>query len=254
MARLRWPPQCSQVKPPARPPIDSAKWHGYGFGERYPGASGIPNCAEEEPRLPEKVLVGVDIGGTKTAVVLSPDPPALLTRTVFPTEPEKGPQAAIGKIIHAVREALHSLNLGADAIASIGISCGGPLDADRGIIQRPPNLPTWDGVPICSILREAFGVSCFLENDANAGALAEHAFEAGQGTRNMIFLTMGTGIGAGLILDGKLYRGTSNAAGEIGHVRLTRGGPSGHNKQGAVEGWASGAGMAQVAQLKIAEA
>jgi glucokinase len=97
-------------------------------------------------------------------------------------------------------------------------------------------------------------VKCYLENDANAGALAEHSYGAGIDTRNLIFLTMGTGIGAGLILNGELYRGASNAAGEIGHVRLTRSGPIGYNKIGAVEGWASGAGMAKVAQLKMAEA
>lgn len=204
--------------------------------------------------MSEQLLVGVDIGGTKTAVVLATRLPVVLERRVFPTRPESGPNAAIESIIHSVQEVLAARRAEASAIKAIGISSGGPLDAQRGIIQQPPNLATWKDVRICSILEEAFGARCFLENDANAGALAEHAFGAGAGTCNMIFLTMGTGIGAGLILDGRLFCGSSHAAGEIGHVRLTRTGPRGHNKAGAVEGWASGAGMAQLARMETARA
>jgi glucokinase len=187
-------------------------------------------------------------------VVLASQPPAVLTRLVFPTQPEKGPAEAIESIVASVRQALASQHLQDSAIEAIGVSCGGPLDSERGMIQQPPNLPSWVDVPICAILESAFGAPCYLENDANAGALAEHAFGAGMGTRNMIFLTMGTGIGAGLILDGRLFHGASYAAGEIGHVRLTRSGPRGHNKNGSVEGWASGAGMAQLARIEIERA
>jgi glucokinase len=204
--------------------------------------------------MSEQLLVGVDIGGTKTAVVLATRPPAVLDRRVFPTQPEQGPEAAVRSIIRSVRELLTAQHAEMKAIRAIGISSGGPLDARRGIIQQPPNLSTWKDVPICSILEDAFHAPGFLENDANAGALAEHAFGAGVGTHNMIFLTMGTGIGAGLILDGRLYCGSSHAAGEIGHVRLTRTGPRGYNKAGAVEGWASGAGIAQLARIETAKA
>jgi glucokinase len=136
-------------------------------------------------------------------------------------------------------------------LAAIGVSCGGPLDAELGIIQSPPNLSTWTDVPISSILETEFGAPCFLENDANAGALAEYRFGTGQGARNLVFLTMGTGLGAGLILNGALYCGASHASGEIGHVRLTRSGPVGHGRAGTVEGWASGGGMAQVARMFV---
>jgi glucokinase len=112
-------------------------------------------------------------------------------------------------------------------------------------------LPTWVNVPITTILEEEFRVPCFLENDANAGALAEYWFGAGRGCRSMVFLTNGTGLGAGLILDGRLYSGVTNAAGEIGHVRLSRSGPVGYHKAGSVEGWASGGGMAQVAEREV---
>lgn len=202
-------------------------------------------------KVPNQMFVGVDIGGTKTAVVLSAEPPSILTRLVFPTNPVMGPAAAITSIVESIRKALSSQNMAPIDLQTIGISCGGPLDSSSGVIQSPPNLPTWKDVPIRSILENEFEVKCHLENDANAGALAEHSFGAGKGTSNMLFLTMGTGLGAGLILNGELYRGSSNAAGEIGHVRLTRFGPSGHNKVGTAEGWASGAGMAQVARINV---
>lgn len=199
--------------------------------------------------MPNQVLAGVDIGGTKTAVVLSLEPPQTLTRLAFPTCPEEGPGFAIKSIVESLKKSLSSQGLAPADLAGIGISCGGPLDPVRGLIQSPPNLPTWEEVPICHILQTEFGAPCYLENDANAGALAEAWFGAGRGANNLVFLTMGTGLGAGLILDGQLHCGSSHAAGEIGHVRLTSYGPSGHGKVGSVEGWASGGGMAQVARM-----
>jgi glucokinase len=103
-------------------------------------------------------------------------------------------------------------------------------------------------------MEEEFGVECQVENDANAGAVAEHRFGAGQGTQNMVFLTMGTGLGAGIITDGRLYHGANDLAGEVGHIRLTRTGPVGHNKAGSAEGWASGGGMAQLVTQMVARA
>jgi len=192
---------------------------------------------------------GVDIGGTKTAVVLAVAPPEVLRRVEFPTLPAEGPRRAIDLIIKSLRDLL-----GPAPLKSIGVSCGGPLNSAAGLIQAPPNLSTWVDVPINEILRREFGVPTALENDANAGAVAEHRFGAGKGTRNMIFLTMGTGLGAGIIVDGRLYRGTCDAAGEIGHVRLTRSGPVGYHKAGSVEGWASGGGLGQVAAAAVARA
>jgi glucokinase len=199
--------------------------------------------------MTEGVWAGVDIGGTKTAVVLSAGLPAVLCRKEFPTLPSQGPKPAIRRIVECIRE-----QLGPRELKSIGVSCGGPLNSAAGMIQAPPNLSTWIDVPITRILRERFGVPCRLENDANAGAVAEHRFGAGRGTRNMVFLTMGTGLGAGIIADGRLYRGTCDAAGEIGHVRLTRAGPVGYRKAGSVEGWASGGGLAQVAAAAVKKA
>lgn len=198
--------------------------------------------------------IGVDIGGTKTAVVLSVGPPEILHRVEFATLPEHGPQTAIARILHEIHAALAAHPLPIAAVAGIGVSCGGPLDRHTGVIQSPPNLPTWDNIPIRSILEREFDRPCAIENDANAGAVAEHRYGAGQGTRNMVFLTMGTGLGAGLILDERLYRGSSEMGGEVGHVRLTRSGPVGYNKAGSAEGWASGGGMVQVAAEFLARA
>lgn len=198
-----------------------------------------------------RAWIGVDIGGTKTAVVASADPPGVVERFEFPTRPEEGPGPALDLIQSAVERlcSAHSLRPRA-----IGVSCGGPLGRVAGMIQSPPNLPTWTNVPVTQILSHRFECPCRLENDANAGAVAEHLYGAGAGVSNMVFLTMGTGLGAGLILNGRLFHGASDMAGEIGHVRLTPFGPIGYNKAGSVEGWASGGGIAHVAAAAVAEA
>lgn len=205
------------------------------------------NEEQDTGKTANKIWIGVDIGGTKTAVVLSSAPPAMLGRIEFPTLPEQGPERAIDLIKQSIDSLIDSLRIEKSNLAAIGVSCGGPLDSSTGVIQAPPNLATWVDVPITSILSEEFGIPCRLENDANAGAVAEHRYGAGKGTRHMAFLTMGTGMGAGVIVDGHLLRGANGQAGEIGHVRLTLAGPVGYNKAGSVEGWTSGGGMAQVA-------
>ncbi len=194
---------------------------------------------------------GIDIGGTKTAVVVSSNPPDILSRTEFPTLPANGPLPAIDQIKSALHTMLQELDTGSESLAGIGVSCGGPLDSELGIIQAPPNLSTWIDIPIVEILAREFGCPVCLENDANAGAVAEHRYGAGKGSRNMVFLTMGTGFGAGIILDNRLYRGTNGMAGEIGHVRLTADGPVGYHKAGSAEGWVSGGGLAQWATTAV---
>jgi len=202
----------------------------------------------------KKLWAGVDIGGTKTAVIVSADPPHVIKRVEFATLPDDGPEPAIGKIKSSLRALLAEAGAKSASIAGIGVSCGSPLDAKRGIIQAPPNLSTWIDIPIVDILGAEFGCPVYLENDANAGALAEHRFGAGKGTRNMVFLTMGTGFGAGIIIDGRIYQGTNGNAGEIGHVRLTADGPVGYHKAGSAEGWVSGGGVAQWVTAMINDA
>jgi glucokinase len=198
--------------------------------------------------------IGVDIGGTKTAVVISHAPPTVIARVEFPTLPGKGPGQAIDRIVAAIDRMLAENKVNPASLRGIGVSCGGPLDAVAGVIQAPPNLATWVDVPIVDILKRKFACPVRLENDANAGAVAEHRYGAGKATRNMVFLTMGTGLGAGIILENKLYAGSNGMAGEIGHVRLTANGPVGYHKAGSVEGWASGGGLAQVAEKMMERA
>lgn len=188
-------------------------------------------------------ILGFDIGGTKCAVITAEwdgKNITVLKKEKCVTEKGVKPELFIAKLIDM-----------ADRISdvkpeAIGISCGGPLDSKRGIIMSPPNLPGWDNVEIVKQIEEHFKVSARLQNDANACAVAEWKFGAGKGSRNMIFLTFGTGLGAGLILDGRLYSGTNDNAGELGHIRLENFGPVGYGKKGSFEGFCSGGGIAQL--------
>jgi glucokinase len=197
----------------------------------------------------EKAYLGVDVGGTKTAVILSVRPPETLGRIEFATLPDQGPERALQLIVESARSLLAQHGLG---VKAMGVSCGSPLDRVKGIIQAPPNLSTWVDVPIRSFLEEAFDAPCRVENDANAGAVAEHRFGAGVGAGHMVFLTLGTGLGAGIIANGSLYLGANGDAGEIGHVRLSPTGPVGYHKAGSIEGWSSGGGIAQLAARVLA--
>jgi len=192
------------------------------------------------------LLVGVDIGGTKTAVVTGSWDGAALEvrdRSSFPTDPRS---RSWRDLLRGVVKAARGMTAG--PVAGVGVSCGGPLDSRAGLVQSPPNLPGWDQVPVVAELSQALGCPAWLQNDANACALAEWRFGAGRGTRNMVFLTFGTGMGAGLILDGRLYEGTNDLAGEVGHVRVADDGPHGYGKAGSFEAFASGSGIAKLAR------
>ena len=201
------------------------------------------------------VSIGIDIGGTKCALSVgecTTDAVKILRREEFPTKGLSWQEVLeeFGKRIDGF------LSRGEDAASTVknmGISCGGPLDSKTGIIMSPPNLPGWDNVPIVKFFADRFKVPVHLQNDANACAYAEWKFGAGRGTKNMVFMTFGTGLGAGLVLDGKLYSGTNDNAGEIGHIRLAPTGPVGYNKEGSAEGFCSGAGMTKLAFIRAKE-
>ena len=202
-----------------------------------------------------KKFIGIDIGGTKCAATLGESEAEnikIAAKERFET-PVRNPQETIKKLFKATDAILKEKNLSAADIAAFGISCGGPLDSKNGIIQNPPNLPAWDNIKICDAFSERYGVPCGLQNDANACALAEWKFGAGRGFDDIAFLTFGTGLGAGLILDGRLYCGANDNAGEVGHIRLGRFGPVGYGKRGSFEGFCSGAGIAKIAKDKVLE-
>ena len=203
-----------------------------------------------------KIFLGIDVGGTKCATVLARETqdgaPEILAKKSFPTLVGK-PNETIAQIISSARETIAEAKVELSEIASIGVSCGGPLDSVRGVVMSPPNLQGWDNIEIVKILEAEFGAPAFLQNDANACALAEWLYGAGKGSRNMAFMTFGTGLGAGLILDGKLYAGTNDNAGEVGHMRLEKYGPVGYAKSGSFEGFCSGSGIAQLGKAMAME-
>ena len=194
-------------------------------------------------------MIGFDIGGTKCAVSVGAwngSSMEIFQKRRIPTDRSLSPYEMIDRLCALAEEMT-------DDFHAIGVSCGGPLDAKRGVILSPPNLPGWDDVRIVEYLTQKYGGSVCLENDANACALAEWRFGAGRGCENMIFLTFGTGMGAGLILNGALYAGACGNAGEIGHVRMQPFGPVGYGKAGSFEGFASGGGIAQMARTAALE-
>ncbi len=197
-----------------------------------------------------KYYIGLDIGGTKCAVCLGKrrgEEMQIALRESFPTAGK-----TYGEILAIYAEKITSLTK-EYPVESIGIVCGGPLDSERGIIQSPPNLPGWDNVEIVEYFHSRFHLPTFLENDASAGALAEHKFGAGKGYPNVVFMTFGTGLGSGLVFGGKLYVGANGNAGEIGHIRLEEEGPVGYNKAGSAEGFCSGNGIRNLAILRAKE-
>ncbi len=241
----------------------------------------------------QSMVLGVDIGGTKCAVISGKvyynenfhdilnignfnnnnsikvnniDRIEIINRVTFPTEPQKGPIFTLSRIIKELELLINKNNTSNSnninginntndkKFEAIGISCGGPLDSKNGIILSPPNLIGWDNIEIVKLLENHFGIKTKLQNDANACALAEWQFGAGKGYENLVFLTFGTGMGAGLILNGKLYSGTNDMAGEVGHVRLEKHGPVGYGKSGSFEGFCSGGGIAQLARTRVIEA
>ncbi|MBA3415723.1 MAG: ROK family protein [Chloroflexia bacterium] len=189
-------------------------------------------------------ILGFDIGGTKTAAVAGTATGETFDRGAFASRPERG----FEPMWHDIVEAGKGLVARHGQPEAIGVSIGGPLHHARGVILSPPNLPGWDDISCRSLLEDVFGVPVYVEHDAKTGALAEWLFGAAQGRRNVIFLTFGTGLGAGLILDGRLYRGASDNAGDVGHWRIADDGPLVYGKRGSWEGFSSGTGLAALAR------
>ncbi len=196
-------------------------------------------------------FIGIDIGGTKCAIVVGDKEFKIYKRIQFETRTERGYKEILKEFQHHLDELL--CEFPKEQVQQIGISCGGPLDSKKGIIYSPPNLPGWDNVPIVEIFQKKYRIPAAIQNDANASALAEWLMGAGKGTQNMIFLTFGTGMGSGLILNGQLYSGTNDLGGEVGHIRLAKNGPVGFGKAGSFEGFCSGGGIAQLAKTVVSE-
>ena len=136
-------------------------------------------------------------------------------------------------------------------IVSVGAAVGGPLNAETGVVLSPPNLPGWDGVPLRRILEQRLKLPARIEHDAAACCLAEYTWGAGRGCSRLIYLTCGTGFGAGMVFDGKVYRGADGASPEVGHMRLRKKGPEAFGKRGSVEAFCAGASLGKIAAWKF---
>ena len=191
------------------------------------------------------LLLGFDIGGTKCAVCLGTAGGEILERKEWPSVAERGPEPMIAELVQAARD----LAAGR-AVAAIGVSIGGPLDADRGIVREPPNLPGWRDIPIRDRLAQDFGVPVKVEHDAAACALAEYEWGLARQPRRLIYLTCATGFGAGMVFDGKPYYGANGCSPEIGHIRIGFGGPVAYGVAGSAEAYCSARALGRLATFR----
>ncbi|MHB8683382.1 MAG: ROK family protein [Dehalococcoidia bacterium] len=199
------------------------------------------------------LYAGIDLGGTKILVLITDAQGSVLGEERVPTLATQGPDAVIARVADAVRAAAAHAHVELSRIRAAGVSAPGPINAQEGDITDPPNLPGWHNVPLARVLHEKLGVPAVLENDANCGCIGEHNFGAGRGYHNMLYVTISTGIGGGVIIDDRLYAGASGAAGEVGHMGVAMGGPMcGAGHIGCLEAFASGTAIARRAHELIA--
>lgn len=183
--------------------------------------------------------VGIDLGGTNIAVGVVNEQYEIISHTSVPTLARRSPEAVIADMGDAVQAALDQAGLSAADCASIGVGSPGTCDSERGVVVRAYNLG-WHEVPVCAMLTERFGIPARLSNDANCAALAEYVAGAGVGCRNMVLITLGTGVGGGIIIDGKIYAGMRSAGAELGHTVLVLDGePCSCGRRGCWEAYAS---------------
>ena len=184
---------------------------------------------------------GVDIGGTKIAVGIVNAAGHILAERASPTEAALGFDRGVKRITDAIDACLTEAGHGRELLAGIGVGCAGPVNPKRGTIDNPHTLPTWDGVDIVTPLRTTFDRPAFLENDADAAAVGEAYFGAGEGRRALVMLTFGTGVGSGILLDGRIYRGALDTHPELGHLPIEPDGPQCYcGIRGCIESLASG--------------
>ena len=197
--------------------------------------------------------IGVDVGGTNVKIALVSDEGKIIYSNSIPTRAEMGYEYTVNSMKEAIRELLKETKLEAKDIEGMGFGFPGQIDCQKGIVRLAPNIPGWVNVPIAEIMEKEFGISTRVDNDVRTAALGELNYGAGIGCQNMVCITVGTGIGSGLVINGKLVRGASNAAGELGHIKLNmEGGPlCGCGDRGCLEAYASGPSIVAMAEEYI---
>jgi glucokinase len=200
----------------------------------------------------EKPVLAVDLGGTKIiAAIISSK---VVAKEYQLTLADEGPQSVIKRILSMIDHLLGLRNLNPSQLDSIGIAAAGAIDAEKGLVTLSPNLPGWCDIPLRDLVREKYGVNTFLLNDTTAAVLGEHHFGAGKGVNNLVMLTVGTGIGGGIIINGELYSGPSGSAGEIGHMTIDINGPKcSCGNIGCLERLVSGKAVAEEAIRRLSQ-
>ena len=200
-----------------------------------------------------KERIGIDVGGTNVKIALVDNKGKIIYSNSIPTRAEMGYEYTINNMKEAITELIKETKSDPKNIESIGFGFPGQIDYQKGIVRLAPNIPGWVNVPIAEIMEKQFGIPTRVDNDVRCAALGELNYGAGQGCDNLICITVGTGIGSGLVINGKLVRGASNAAGEIGHIKLDmNGGPlCGCGDRGCLEAFASGPSIVALAEEYI---
>jgi glucokinase len=203
-------------------------------------------------RSKDELFLGIDLGGTKIVAGLVDREGRIVARHHRDTEAKEGQDAVFRRLVDVTTQLLTTKGINRQQVAAIAIASPGPIDARRGVVTAPPNLPGWRDVPLGRMIQEEFGLPTSLENDANAAALAEHRFGAGQGSDHMIYATVSTGIGGGFVLGGRLYTGATGGAAEFGHTTVLPSGPlCGCGNRGCLEAVASGSAIAREARERV---
>lgn len=199
-----------------------------------------------------KLVIGVDLGGTKINTGIVDETGKVIKSIKALTLASEGPYPVIDRIKTTIYEVIKSAGVNLQDIAGIGIISPGPIDSTKGLVINPSNLPGWDHIPLVNVLKEEFKLPVTLDNDANAAALGEYLFGSGKNLKNFVYLTVSTGIGGGIIINGELYRGTNSNAGEIGHMTIDFKGPKCNcGNIGCFEVFASGTALARYAKEAI---
>ncbi|MBI4537729.1 MAG: ROK family protein [candidate division NC10 bacterium] len=198
------------------------------------------------------IVLAIDIGGTKLAAGVVEPSGRILARAEVPTRAFEGLEPVLERIIGLGRALLARAELLGSQVVRVGVGCAGPVNRRRGLVLNPPNLPGWDRVPLAERLQAGLGLPIVLENDANAAALGEFRYGAGRGAGSLVYYTVSTGIGGGIVLDGRLWHGLADAAGEVGHMTVKPDGPvCGCGNRGCLEAMASGPSMVRLAKQAL---
>jgi len=203
---------------------------------------------------PDTKILGIDLGGTKILTAVANTQGVMLSRDHSITPAKEGQDVVVKSILESVGRALDQAHIAAADLTAIGLGAPGLSNPETGILFTSPNLPGWKDVPLRDIIAKELGKEAFLINDANAAAVGELYFGAGRGARNFIYITVSTGIGGGIIIDGKIYTGPTGTAGELGHMVIDDEGPQCNcGNKGCWETLASGTALSREARHRIKE-